>query len=186
MKRANNTRKKVTQNRKRNIDDSSREVTEILRVKKKYSFKYIMLYKLIEFNIIFLILAIIFILRKSLLSVFFTLFLYVVLLAVSLILYKKSAENTYISFQEKKVVYRRKFLFINKKDELLYDEIKSISLNYEPTWYGKFWQKKLNLANLVIYPKKGLVFMYGMELSCVGPFDKILNDLQNNIGDKIK
>lgn len=186
MRREKNVRKNTVQNSRRSVANIDREVTELLRVKKKYNFKYIMTCKLIELHIIFALFIMCFILRKSIGTALLMLLLYILILSITLILYKKSAENTYISFQENKVVYRRKFLFVNKKEEMLYNEIKNISFTYDPSVYAKFWQKKFNIGNLVIYPKKGNIFVYGMELSCVGPLDKLIEDIKNSIGDKIK
>lgn len=162
-----------------------KEVTEILRVKKKYNFKYVMFCKLLELHIIFIFLIICLILGKQFLSIIAVLFFYLIIVILSLILYKKSAENTYVSFQEDKVVYRRKFLFIDKREEMLYKDIKEITFQYELGVINKFWQKRTNLGNMTIYPKKGNVFIYGIEITNIAPFDKIMIDVKNNIGDKI-
>lgn len=170
----------------KNSENTPKEVTEILRVKKKYNFKHIMLCNLMELHIIFIFLILCFILTKQLLTVVAVVVLYIAILFIALVLYKKSAINTYVSFQEDKVVYRRKFLFINKREEMRYNEIKEITFQYETGAYFRFWQKRNNLGNMTIYPKKGNVLIHGIEINNIAPFDKIMIDVKNNIGDKIK
>ena len=168
------------------VQRTPKESSEIIRVKRKYNSKFVLISKLFELHLIAILMLMCFIVAKQIWSCILIISIYVAIILVALILSKKSAEGTYISFQENKVVYRRKFLFVNKKEEMLYNEIKNISFTYDPSVYAKFWQKKFNIGNLVIYPKKGNIFVYGMELSCVGPLDKLIEDIKNSIGDKIK
>ena len=179
-------RENIRTNKSKKIEKAPKEVTELLRVKKKYDIKYVMLCNLFELHIIFLFIILCFILAKQIFPLIALSLIYIIIVVSSLILYKKSATGTYISFQENKVVYRRKFLFINKREEMLYKDIKEITFHYESNIYFKFWQKKLNLGNMVICPKKGNSFIYGMAINNIAPLDKIMVDVKNNVGDKIK
>ena len=187
MKRENVRTNRNSKNKKveKRAINTPKESSELIRVKKKYNFKYIMLSNLFEFHLIFLLVFICFIARKDLLSLLMIICMYILVIIVLLVLYKKSASGTYMSFQEDKVVYRRKFLLRDTREEMPYKDIKEIVFGYDLGTINKFWQKRMNIGNITIYPKKGNVLIHGMEITNVGPFDKIMVDLKNNIGDKI-
>ena len=163
----------------------SNEKKELLKIRKKYSVKYIMFYNLLDFHIISLVLILCFAFVGKFLSLFLYLLVYAGIVIVSLVLYKKSASKTYITFYEDKLVYERKFLFTNKKEEMNYEDIKEIVFVYEPSFWAKFWQKRTNMINIVVYPKKGNVVFNGITIDNVYPFDKIVVDLKKLIGEKI-
>ena len=71
------------------------------------------------------------------------------------------------------------------REEMLYKDIKEISFQYDVGAFTRFWQKRMNIGNIVIYPLKGNVLIYGIELANIAPFDKLMVDIKNNIGDKI-
>ena len=76
-------RENVRTNNDRRIqknDSSPKEVTEILRIKKKYSFKHIMFCKLFEVHLVFLLVIAYFILAKRISSVLLSIFLYLVII----------------------------------------------------------------------------------------------------------
>lgn len=187
MKRENvrTTRNSKTKKVEKRTSNTPKESSEIMRVKKKYNLKYVMLSNLFEFNLIFILVFCCFIARKDLISLLTVIGMYIVILIVLLILYKKSASGTYLSFKEDRVVYRRKFLLRDSIEEMLYKDIKEISFGYDIGTINKFWQKRMNMGNITIYPKKGNVLIHGIEITNVGPFDKLMVDIKNNIGDKI-
>ncbi len=167
------------------VQRTPKEASEIMRVKKKYNSKFVLISKLFELHLIAILMLMCFIVAKQIWSCILIISIYVAIILVTLILSKKSAEGTYISFQENKVVYRRKFLLRDTREEMLYKDIKEISFQYDVGAFTRFWQKHMNMGNIVIYPKKGNVLIYGIELTNVAPFDKLMVDIKNNIGDKI-
>lgn len=185
-------RKNIRNNRNTKINknisvtnNNIKESSEIIRVKKKYNPKFVMISNLFELHLIFLLIIGCFIVTKQFLSLFIVAFIYITIVVISLLLYKKSAIGTYISFQEDKVVYVRKFLLNNTREEMKYKDIKEIAFGYDIGSINKFWQKHMNMGNITIYPKKGNVFIHGIEITNVGPFDKLMVDIKKNIGDKI-
>lgn len=164
--------------------ENKKEKNEILKVKKKYSVKYVLLYNLIEFHLVAIILLIALIASSRILTAIICLMLYFAILVLSMFLFKKSAATTHITFYDDKIVYVRKFLFINKHEEMKYDEIKEISFMNEPGMYARFWQKRTNMGNMTIYPKKGFI-LNGISINNIYPFDKIIEEVKNKIGEKI-
>lgn len=167
------------------VQRTPRESSEIMRVKKTYNPKFIIASKLFEFHLIMILMFMCFMSTKQIWSSLLTILVYVVVIMVALILGKKSANGTYVSFGENKVVYRRKFLLRDTREEMLYKDIKEIAFQYDVGTITKFWQKRMNMGNLVIYPKKGNVLIYGIELTNIAPFDKLMVDIKKNVGDKI-
>ncbi len=159
---------------------------ELLRVKKKYSPKYILIVKMIDWYIIFGILIIFSFLVKNFLNMFIYILVLLIFMIVSLILGKKSAIKTYLSFYENKVIFKRKFLFINITRELKYDEIKDIVYTQGNSWFSRVFQKKFNFGNIYVYPKKGNILMHGMQIEFVSTLDKTVIDIKTVVGDKIK
>ena len=136
---------------------------ELLRIKKKYSIKYVLTAKLFEVYLVFLILIIF----------------------GALILSKKSAAQTYISFYEDKVVYKRKFLFMNKEKEMKYENIADIGYNQGTSWVTRFFQKIYHFGNIYIYPKKGNLLFNGICLEVVENIEDVANEIKEKISDKI-
>lgn len=167
------------------VQRTPKESSEIMRIKKTYNPKFILVSKLFELHLISILLFMCFVVAKQVWSCILVILLYIAIIMVTLILSKKSAEGTYISFQENKVVYRRKFLLRDTREEMLYKDIKEISFQYDVGAFTRFWQKRMNIGNIVIYPLKGNVLIYGIELANIAPFDKLMVDIKNNIGDKI-
>lgn len=167
------------------VQRTPKESSEIMRVKKKYNPKFILVSKLFEVHLISILMFMCFVVAKQIWSCILLILIYIAIIMTTLILSKKSAEGTYISFEENKVVYRRKFLLRDTREEMLYKDIKEISFQYDVGAFTRFWQKHMNMGNIVIYPQKGNVLIYGIELTNVAPFDKLMVDIKNNIGDKI-
>lgn len=161
------------------------EKKELLKIRKKYSVKYVMLYNLLDFHIISLVLIICFAFIGKFLSLFLYMLVYIAIVIVYLVICKKSASKTYITFYEDKLVYVRKFLLTNKKEEMKYEDIKEIAFVYEPGFWAKFLQERTNMINMMVYPKKGNVVFNGITIDNVYPFDKIAADVKKLIGEKI-
>jgi hypothetical protein len=163
----------------------SKKNSEIMRVNKNYNAKYVLVAKLFELHLIALLMLTSSIVTKKLGTFLIILSLYLLIILLTLLFSKKSAQGTYISFEENKVVYTKKSLFRNTIEEMKYEDIKEILFQYDVGAILKFWQKRMNMGNMVIVPKKGNVLIYGIEIINIAPFDKLMVDIKKNIGDKI-
>lgn len=159
---------------------------ELLKVKKKYSIKYVLVVKLIEVYIVFLLVISASFLYRLISIGIVSFFILVAIIIISLILSKKSASQTYILFYDDRVFYKRKFLFIDTERTLEYSEIKDIVFTQGTTWYTRMWQKIFGFGNIYIYPKKGNIITHGMSVEVVENIDKVIKDIKTVIGDKIK
>lgn len=168
------------------MNESVENEKELLKVKKKYSIKYVLLVKLIEVYIIFL-LVIIISFYSGLVSIgILSIFVLLVIIIGTLILSKKSASKTYMSFYDDRIVYKRKFLFIDKERTLEYSEVKDIVYTQGTSWYTRIWQKIFKFGNIYVYPKKGNIITHGMALEVVENIDEVVENIKKIIGDKIK
>ena len=159
---------------------------ELLRVKKKYSPKYILTAKMLEIYLFFLIFIIVSSLSKNIgMAVLFVVGLLLIMFT-ALILGKKSASKTYIVFGDKKIVYKRKFLFINTEREIAYEDVKDIVFTQGTSWIQRIFQKAFGLGNIYVYPKKGNILLNGIQLEVVADIDKVIEDIKMVVGDKIK
>lgn len=168
------------------IENTQEKKKELLKVRKKYSIKYVLTAKLTEVYIIFLLVIAIAFYSGSIGVGMFSIFILFVIVIAVLILSKKSASKTYLLFFEDRVVYKRKFLFINKERVLKYSEIRDIVFTQGLTWYSKIWHKLFKFGDIYVYPKKGNLITHGMSLEVVENIDKVIEDIKNVIGDKIK
>ena len=163
-----------------------KDTGELLRIKKKYSPKYILIVKMIDWYIVFgIIIVISFIGKNILTSIGFILILLFSMFA-SLVLGKLSAKKTYLSFYENKVVYKRKFLFININRELKYNEIKDIVFTQGTSWLSRTFERIFKFGNVYVYPKKGNIITNGMQLEVVENIEKVMLDIKTVVGDKIE
>lgn len=170
----------------RKEQDMNADKNELLRIKKKYSPKYILTAKLVEVYIFYLLFIIFAIISKSYLTVFLITLVAIAIIFGVLVLSKKSASKTYIAFYDTKIVYKRKFLFIDKEKEMSYSDIKDIVFTQGTNWNDRMMQKHLKLGNIYVYPKKGNILIDGMQLEIVANIEKVMNDIKTVVGDKIK
>lgn len=158
---------------------------ELLKIKKKYSIKYVLTAKLFEVYIIFLLFCIGTVLISKPVYIIFFIILLIIIILATLILSKKSAINTYITFYEDKVVYKRKFLFINKEKVMQYKDIADIGYNYGNTLITSWFQKLFHYGNIYIYPKKGNIMFNGISLEVVENIEQVTEEIKEKVGDKI-
>lgn len=183
-KNIRNNEKKVEQ--KSEFDEGKIEKEkELLRVKKKYSIKYILLRKMLEPYAIYMIAVAVLVNVSMYGSIFLCTLLLLLIMFVMLALSKKSAANTYISFLETKLVYRRKFLFVNKRKVMNYSDIDDIVFTYGPSTFTKIFYKAFHFGNIYVYPKKGTLLTNGISLEVVADIEKVIDEIKNTIGDKI-
>ena len=116
----------------------------------------------------------------------FSIFILIVIAILTLILSKKSASKTYIIFYDDEIVYKRKFLFIDREKRLKYGEVKDIVFTHGTNWLTRMWQKIFKFGNIYIYPKKGNIYTHGIYIEVVENIDKVINDVKTVVGDKIK
>lgn len=170
----------------KNEENTQENKKELLKIKKKYSIKYVLTAKLIEVYFIFiLVISVAFYSGLVSIGIFSIIILLAIIIAV-LILSKKSAAKTFMIFYDDKIVYKRKFLFIDKEKTIKYSDVKDIVFTYGTNWYTRMWQKIFKFGNIYVYPKKGNIFSHGMFIEVVENIDKVINDVKTVIGDKIK
>lgn len=158
---------------------------ELLRIKKKYSIKYVLTVKLFEVYLVFLFFIIGSILISRPIFIIGFLILLVLIIFGALILYKKSAAQTYIIFYDDKIVYKRKFLFINKEKIMKYEDVADIGYNQGNTFITRWFQKLFHFGNIYIYPKKGNILFNGISLEVVENIEQVANEVKEKVGDKI-
>ena len=170
----------------KNEENTQENKKELSKIKIKYSIKYVLTAKLMEVYFIFiLVISVAFYSRLISIGIFSIFILIAIIIAV-LILSKKSAAKTYMTFYDDKIVYKRKFLFIDNERELKYSEVKDIVFTQGTNWFTRMWQKIYKYGNIYVYPKKGNIFSHGMSIEVVENIDKVINDVKTVIGDKIK
>lgn len=178
----------LCENCKREIQikkEMEKDIEVLLKVKQKYSPKYILTRKLFEVYVIFLLLiAFCFSNNNIFQGVLYTLILILIIFG-TLIISKKNSKKNYIAFYETKVVFEGKVFFKTVKRELAYSEIKDIVFTWGTGWFENFFQKIFKLGNIYVYPKKGNIFSNGMQLEIVENFEKVMEDIKNIAGDKI-
>jgi hypothetical protein len=162
------------------------EKKELLRVKKKYSPKYILTAKLAEVYLIFLLFIAICFASKKIAYGFLGMIALILSVLGFLIISKKNAKSNYISFYDDKVVYKGKKLWWDSERTLKYSEIKDITFTQGSSFFEKRIQKLMNLGNIYVYPKKGNIYTRGMQLEIVDKIDEVVEKIKTVAGDKIR
>lgn len=162
------------------------EENVLLKVNKKYSIKYVLTAKMFEIYLIFIVFIFACWTYGTKKMIIGAVILLIIVALLALILSKKSASKTYIVFYEDKVVFKRKFLFRNTTKEMPYSNIKDIVFTNGTNWITRFFQKIFHLGNIYIYPKKGNILINGISLEVVDNIEKVIEDIRNNVGDRIK
>lgn len=159
----------------------------LLRVKRKYSPKYILIRQMIETYIVFLVIFLISIMAKRVGYVLLSILLFVAVIVLKLIYERKKAEKTYIDFYENKLVYHGHIMFKGTSErEMKYKDIKDITMTQGNSFFEKRIQKSMDIGNLYIFPKKGNVFTSGVQLEIIAQIDKTVEKILVIVGDKIK
>jgi hypothetical protein len=159
---------------------------ELLRIKKKYSPKYILTEKLFEIYLIFLLLILVCIYSKNVFgTVLFILSLIVIIISV-LAISKRNAKKTYMAFYENKIVFKGKMLFMNVDRTIKYEDVKDIVFTQGSGWFEKIFQKMFKLGNIYVYPKKGNLLTNGMQIEIVADIENVIEKIKSVVGDKLK
>ena len=133
----------------KSVEDFNKE-KELLRVKKKYSPKYILTAKLAEVYLIFLLFIAICFASKKIAYGFLGMVALILSVLGFLIISKKNAKSNYISFYDDKVVYKGKKLWWDSERTLKYSEIKDITFTQGSSFFEKRIQKLMNLGNIYV------------------------------------
>lgn len=165
--------------------EMEKDTNILLKVRQKYSPKYILTRKLFEVYFIFLLLFIFCFSNNNIFQGIIYALILIFIIFCTLIIFKKNSKKNYIAFYETKVVFEGKVFFRSVKRELAYSEIKDIVFTWGTGWFDRFFQKLFKLGNIYIYPKRGNIFSSGMQLEIVENFEKIMEDIKNIAGDKI-
>ena len=159
---------------------------ELLKIKKKYNVKYVLTANLFEVYLFFILLMAVCVYTKNYkaLALFTVIFIFIVLFVM--IWQKKSAEKTYMCFYETKIVFKRKFLFIDKEKTINYEDVKDIIFAQGPNFIPRTFQKAFHMGNIYVYPKKGNIMMNGMQIENVANIEKVVEQIKQVAADKIK
>lgn len=144
-------------------EDLKKDVNEVFKIKRKYSIAYEIL-KYIEIIIIFMLVIVINSLGFNIGDLLITLAVFIVIFGFLLFWDKRIAKATSVTFYEKKVVYRFKFLFLDQTKVVKYKDLKDIA------YYQTYRQKKMGLGDICFYAKgaiPGATLLNGFQIKNV-------------------
>lgn len=90
---------------------------------------------------------------------------------------KKRAEGTMISFYETKLIYKSKYLFVDKEEIILYDDILNMA-------YFKSFSQKINNSGSLRFYTKG--FLQGLTFVDIPNFKQTLIEIENIARERCK
>ncbi len=164
----------------------AKDTNELLRIRKKYSPKYVLTANLFEIYIFYFLLILLSVYSNNKAIIIPITVVMILIVLIIMIWQKKSSAETYISLYNTKMVYKRKFLFINKEKTIAYDDVKDIVFAQGTGWISRVFQKLFHMGNIYVYPKKGNIIMNGMQIENVANIEKVIEEIKNIVGDKIK
>ena len=159
-------------------EELKKDVKEVLKLKRKYSINY-EIARYSAMIIIFILMAILYLLTKCFAEFFITIILLGAILGFLMFLDKRIANGTKVTFYEKKVKYKFKFLFINKTKVIKYKDIKDI------TYYQSYKQKKFGYGDICVYTKEvipGAGFFNGFQIKNVENIVEALEKIKEIVG----
>lgn len=159
---------------------------ELLKIKRKFSPKYILTGKMIEPYLVFLLLIIVCFSSKRILYGIIIILLFVLFTFVKLVFEKRKSNQTYMKFFNDRIEYKGKVLFRNQERVLKYDEIKDITFTQGITFLEKRFQKAFGFGNIYVYPKKGNILTKGMQIELVENINEKIEEIKSIVGDKIR
>lgn len=159
---------------------------ELLKLKRVFSPKYILIEKLAEIYIFFaLVIALCFVSKKYVYGIIMILIL-IGIVFFKLVFEKRKSNQTYMKFFEDRVEYKGKmFLFKTENRVLKYEEIKDIAYTQGATFFEKRFQKAFGFGNIYVYPKKGTYLKHGMQIELVDDIFNKVDQIKNIVGDKL-
>ena len=151
-------------------EDLKKDVTEVLKIKRKYSITYEFI-KYAWIMIIFILSSLICISTGGILEEFLLVLIFAVIIGLLLFIDKRIAMGTTAIFYEKKVVYTFKFLFIDIRKVVKYTDFK------DATYYQTYTQKKFGYGDLCIYAKgafPGATLLNGFQIKNIENVKEVL------------
>ena len=163
-----------------------KDTEELLRIRKKYSLKYVLTANMFEVYIFYFLLVFLAIYSNNKTIIIPMTMVILIVMFLVMVWQKRSSAETYISLYKTKMVYKRKFLFINTEKTIAYDEIKDIVFTQGTGWISRIFQKIFHFGNIYVYPKKGNIIMNGVQIENIANIEKVIEEIKNVVGDKIK
>lgn len=167
------------------IEEKETNKNKEFKIRKKYSPKYILMEKLIELYIAFILFIVVCFSSNHIAYGFFAVFVLAVIVIGVLIVSKKNAQKTYMIFYEDKIVFHGRMLWITKERTLHYSEIKDITFTQGASFWERSFQKAFHFGNIYVYPKKGNLLTNGMQIELVANIEEVTDKIRNMVGDKI-
>ena len=159
---------------------------ELLKLKRVFSPKYILIEKLAETYLIFVLLIGLCFATKRILYGILMIFVLIIIIFAKLVLEKRKSNKTYMKFYEDRIEFKGSMLLSKVEERCLrYDEIKDITATQGTTFFEKIFQKLFGYGNIYVYPKKGTYLSKGMQIELVENIFQKIEEIKNIVGDKI-
>ena len=159
---------------------------ELLKLKRKFSPKYILTEKMLEMYIIFILFFVLCLAANKLLYGFLAIIILAFIVFFKLVFEKRKSNQTVMKFYEDRIEFKGYMFFLKIKERVLkYDEIKDITFTQGATFLEKRFQKSFGYGNIYVYPKKGSFISNGMQIELVEDIQNRVEDIKNIVGDKL-
>lgn len=166
---------------------SEEKEKELLKLNREFSPKYILIGKMFEIYLFFLILIFVCFYLKNILYGILSILILILIVFIKTVLEKTKSNQTVMKFYEDRVEFKGKmFLFKSEERVLKYDEIKDITFTQGTSFLEKRFQKAFGYGNIYVYPKKGNFILKGMQIELVADIKNKVKKIKNIVGDKIK
>lgn len=163
----------------KNSENRNQDKNLLLKLSRKFLPVYAIIQSL-EWIFLGLVVCIMSIMIKNLLFLICSIIVFGLLVGINLFIKKRIAVGTKLYFYETKVVYCFDFLFIHKRNELKYEQIKDIGYNQTKL------QKKFNLGVLIVFSKKSGFIFRGIRINDIANIEDTFKKIAQLVGDKIK
>ena len=159
---------------------------ELLKIKREFSPKYILIEKMFEVYLFFILLIAVCISIKKILYCVLMIIILILVIFTKLVLEKRKSNKTVMKFYEDRVEFKGRMYFIKAENRVLrYDEIKDITVTQGIGFFEKRFQKAFGFGNIYVYPKKGSFLTNGMQIELVADINSKIEEIKNIVGDKI-
>lgn len=159
---------------------------ELLKLKRKYSPKYILTEKMLEVYLFFMVLIAFCFSNKKMIYGMIAIVIFAIIISLKLILEKRKSNHTFMKFYEDRIEFKGSMFFWKVEERTLkYSEIKDITFTQGATFFEKRFQKAFGYGNIYVYPKKGTYLSNGMQIELVENIQERVEEIRNIVGDKI-
>ena len=160
---------------------------ELLKLNIEFSPKYILISKMFEVYLFFLILIFICFSLKKILYGILTIIMFIFVVIFKVAIEKRKSDMAEMKFYDDRIEFKGKMFFFNVKERILkYDEIKDITFTQGATFFERRFQKAFGYGNIYVYPKKGNFIFNGMQIELVSDIKNKIEEIKKIVGDKIK